>query len=236
MAEAEGLSLFPETARLFYDGWPPPPPGKKYLTHGHMVRFDLDQNHEADVLVHHFSGGGRPDPVFLGSLRLTADLARTVAARWQSMPKPYVGVQIRNTDHKSDPAVIAPIIARYRHPIYLATDSAEAQRMVHAMGHKQVQSSPIPDFDGKAIHQAPVSREEKSRLNRLALEDLIMLALAEKVYVSNPQSGFSDLAKGLNRRQRMVINWFKREHVGAGFLLKLRLNWVRNVLLRVLRH
>ncbi len=236
LAEVKRLTLFPDTAKLRHDGWPFPPPDKKYRTSEYMVCRESKANHEADVIVHHFPGGGRPDPKLLRSIRLTADYARTIALRWRSMPKPYVGVHVRNTDYKSDPEVIAPIIRRYQHPVYLATDSADAQRLVKAMGHQKVWTSPIPDFGGNAIHKTPVSVEEKSRLNRLALEDLIMLGLAEKVYVSNPHSGFSDLAKSLNAKQSMVIDWFDREHVGTSFILKLRLNWLRNMLLRVLRH
>ncbi|HSI08673.1 MAG TPA: hypothetical protein VK985_08775 [Rariglobus sp.] len=235
MAAARQLTLFPSTAKLRHGGgWSLS--GIQDVRHWDVLQFDLDKNYEEDVLVHHKSGGGRPLPELLCALRLSADFAHTVAARWHSMRKPYIGVHIRNTDYKSDPAVVAPILARYRGPVYLATDSAEAQRQVWAMGHKEVRTSPIPDFGGAPIHRAQVSREEKSRLNHLALEDLIMLALAETVHASNPRSGFSDLAKNLNRNQHMVIRWFRWKHVGVGPALKLRLNWLRNSLLRALRH
>ncbi len=186
--------------------------------------------------MHHKSGGGRPFPEFLRSLRFSANFAHTVAARWHSLRKPYVGIQIRNTDYKSDPAVVAPILAKYRGPVYLATDSAEAQRQILAMGHPEVWTTPIPDFGGAPIHRQPVSREEKSRLNRMALQDLVMLSLAEMVYVSHKQSGYSYLAQHLNRKQHVVIGWFRKEHIGAGLALRLRLNWLRNFLLRFLRH
>lgn len=235
MVEARQLTLFPATAKLRHGGgWFPS--GIKHDRRWDVLQFDLDKDYEEDVLVHHKSGGGRPFPEFLRSLRFSESFARSAVARWQSLRKPYIGVQIRNTDHKSDPAVVAPILKKYRGPFYLATDSAEAQRQILAMGHKEVWTSPIPDFGGAPIHRAQVSREEKSRLNRMALEDLVMLTLAEMVYVSHKNSGYSHLAQHLNRKQHVVIGWFRAEHIGAGLALKLRLNWLRNLLLRFLCH
>jgi hypothetical protein len=235
MAESRQLTLFPSTAKLRHGGgWSPS--GIQHIRYWDVVQFDLEKNHEADVLVHHKSGGGRPFPELLCSLRLSADFAQSVAARWQSMRKPYVGIQIRNTDHKSDPAAVFPIVTKLRTPIYLATDSAEAQRQILSLGHKEMTTNPIPDFGGAPLHRQSVSREEKSRINRMALEDLVMLALAEMVYVSHRNSGYSYLAQHLNRKQHVVIGWFRTEHIGAGLALKLRLNWVRNFLLRFLRH
>lgn len=235
MAEARQLTLFPSTAKLLHGGgWSLD--GIQHNRGWDVLQFDLEKDYEEDVLVHHKSGGGRPFPEFLRSLRFNADFAQGAAARWQSMRKPYVGVQIRNTDYKSDPAVVAPILEKHRGPIYLATDSAEAQRQILSLGHKEVTISPIPDFGGAPIHRQSVSREEKSRLNRMALEDLVMLALAEMVYVSHKNSGYSYLAQHLNRKQHVVIGWFRTEHIGVGLALKFRLNWLRNFLLRFLRH
>jgi hypothetical protein len=150
------------------------------------------------------------------------------------MPKPYIGVQIRNTDYKSDPAVVAPILKRYTHSVYLATDSVEAQRYVRAIALGKVWTSPIPDFGGKPLHLTPVSFEEKFRLNRIAIEDLIMLSLAENVYVSNARSGFACLAQKLNGNQRVVIGWFSGNHVDATIKLRLWFNYLRSIL-RVVR-
>lgn len=235
MAEARQLTLFPPTAKLRHGGgWSSE--GIQIDRRWDVLQFDLEKDYEEDVLVHHKSGGGRPFPEFLRSLRFSADFAQSAAARWQSLRKPYLGVQIRNTDYKSDPAVVAPILEKHRGPVYLATDSAEAQRQILAMGHKEIWTSPIPDFGGAPIHRAQVSREEKSRLNRMALEDLVMLALSEMVYVSHKNSGYAYLAQHLNRNQHVVISWFRTEHIGVGLALKLKLNWLRNFLRRFLRH
>lgn len=235
MAEARQLTLFPPTAKLRHGGgWSQD--GIQHNRGWDVLQFDTEKDYEEDVLVHHKSGGGRPFPEFLRALRFSAGFARSCAERWSSMRKPYLGVQIRNTDYKSDPAAVAPVLTKYRGPVYLATDSAEAQRQVLAMGHEEVWTSPIPDFGGAPIHREPVSREEKSRINRMAMEDLVMLTLAEMVYVSNPRSGYACLAQHLNRKQHVVVGWFRIEHIGAGLAFKLRLNRLRNLLLRILRH
>ncbi len=71
LAEARKLTLYPSSARLRYDIGPRLAPLKiEYWLYGYRWKFDVDHDYDADVLVHHWSGGGTPMLSQLKSLKV----------------------------------------------------------------------------------------------------------------------------------------------------------------------
>lgn len=237
-ARGRGLGVFPTHARLSHEAGRPAYDAQRrnYCLGGEPVKFDFGRAHEAPVLVHHQCGMDAPGAEFWRSLRLSAEMCREVARRWRELPKPYLGVHVRHTDIKGDIGPLLPILERHKGPVFLATDSIEVQRRMRTLRPRGLFTTEIPDFGGNALHLEQVAGAAKTRVNTTAVVDLVLLALAENVYAAPSRSGYSSLAKALNRSQQTTVRWIEARHAGAGVALALRLNLVRNKLLRGWRH
>jgi hypothetical protein len=237
-AQARGLGVFPPHAKLVHGEERPAYEAehRNYCLEGEPVTFDFEQVHDAPVLIHHQCGMEPHGGEFLRSLRLSAEICRDVARRWRELPKPYLGVHIRHTDIKGDIGPVLPLFDRYKGPVFLATDSAAVQARIRALRPRGLFTTDIPDFGGNALHFERVTGAMKTRVNTTAVVDLVLLALAENVYAAPGSSGYSVLAKTLNRAQQTAVRWIEARHTGAGFAWALRLNLVRNKILRGWRH
>ncbi len=215
----DGLTVHPSHASLkpAADRRPRYEAGSNFCVDGLLLTFDFDREHEAQVLIHQQCGRAPFDLEFLSCLRMSARLRRLVERRWAGLPKPYIGIHVRNTDRKSDPGVVMRLLRRYPGGVFLATDSAEAQRSMRRLAGRRVFTSKIPDFRGAALHTRCVSHQVKERINTMAIVDLVLLALSKRVYLSAENSGYSRLARVLNRNRRVVAAWLGRDLTSGVF-------------------
>jgi hypothetical protein len=227
-AEAHQLTIYPPLVKLRYGAGRPyyVEEVRNYCIDGIVLNFDFNRAYEEDILLHHQCGGGQPSDRLLRGLRLSPRLAARFNKRWSALPKPYVGIHIRDTDKTSSDETVRPVLAGHRGTIFLATDSVAAQQRARELRTEGLFMSGIPDRGGSPIHHHPSSPVEKKALNTTAVIDLLILALAQAVHVSTRDSGYSRLALRLNAKQSLVLRWFS----GAGCLLRrrLRLHWDRN--------
>jgi hypothetical protein len=231
----QGLVLYPESARLEYGNNPPAAPeGMNYQLNGEKVTFDFQRAHEAPVLVHHQFGGGAAKAVLMRSLRLRPGICAEIRRRREQLPGAYVGIHIRDTDLRTGTKGVEAALRRFGGPFFLATDSAVTQRRLEALRPGEVFTSGIPDHGGRPLHLERVSPEEKARINETASVDLMLVALAVKVYTGEGHSGYANLARRLNRGQHLAIRWLAE--AGPGFGWRLRLRWLGNLWLRGVRH
>lgn len=231
-AEQHRLTVYPPSVKLRYEAGRPHyvEEARNYCLDGVPVTFDFKREYEEDILLHHQCGGGPPSDRLLRGLRLSPWITARFNERWSSLPKPYVGVHIRDTDKKSSHETVLPVIQRHSGAVFLATDSAPAQQRARQLRTTGLFMSEIPDYGGLPIHHQPVTPDEKRRDNTTAVIDLLILALAKTVYVSTTESGYSKLAQRLNRNQAWVFRWFAG--AGQGLRFRLWLHLARNRLLR----
>lgn len=227
-AEANNLSVHPPSIRLRYGSDRPVyvHETNRICLNGVPLTFDFKREYAEDILLHHQSGGGPPSDRLLKGMRLSPWLAGLFRERWSVLPKPYVGIHIRDTDKKSSDAGVLPVIQRCPRAVFLATDSAAAQQRARQLRSSGLFMSAIPDYGGLPIHHQPGTHEEKRRGNTTALTDLLILALAETVHVSTTGSGYSTLALRLNRKPSWVLRWFAG--AGRGFRFRLWLHVFRS--------
>jgi hypothetical protein len=218
-AISKGLSVHPAHARLNPKGHVPPRYTKNlnFCLDGIPLTFDFDCDHDAAVLIHQQCGRTPFDLEFMSCLRLTPRLRGLVERRWASLPKPYIGVHARNTDIKSDPDKVMPLVRRYPGAVFLATDSAALQRSVRKGAKRRIFTSKIPDFTGKPLHHRNVSPKMKIRINTVAIVDLILLALSKRVFLTTEASGYSLLARELNQNRHVVIAWLGRDLAAGSY-------------------
>lgn len=212
MAVAQGLVVHPPHARLDPRGHEQPRYVKNlnYCLGGIPVTFDFDCDHEAAVLIHQQCGRMPFDFEFMSCLRLSPRLRGLVERRWASLPKPYIGVHVRNTDIKSDTSKVMPLIKRYPGGVFLATDSVAVQWSVRKVADRLVFISKIQNYRG-GLHRKPVPARMKMRINTTAIADLVLLALSKRVYVATEESGYSLLARELNRNRHVLVAWLGRD-------------------------
>lgn len=235
LAREQGLALHPKCARLEYGDDPPvAPPGLNYRLNGERVTFDFRCAHDAPVLVHHQFGGGAPKEVLMRSLRLRPGICAEIRRRLAELSGPYVGIHVRDTDLRTGTRGVEAALRKFAGPFFLATDSAATQRRLAALRPGAVFTSEIPDHGGRSLHLERVSPEAKRRINETAIADLMLLALAVKVYTGEGHSGYANLARRLNRGQRLAIRWLAE--TGSGFGWRLRLRWLGSLWLRATRH
>jgi hypothetical protein len=227
-AETNQLSIYPPCVKLRYGTDRPyyKDRSENYCLDGASLTFDFKSEYSENILVHHQCGGGTPSDLLLNGLRLSPWLADRFRERWLSLLKPYVGIHIRDTDMKSSYEFLLPLIQRCPQVIFLATDSAAVQKRARQSRPSGLFMSEIPDYGGLPIHSHSVTPEEKQRVNSTAVIDLLILALAKKVHISTNRSGYSKLARRLNRKPIRVLRWFVGEE--WGFRLRLRLHVIRN--------
>lgn len=227
-AEANRLSIYPPSGKLRYGTDRPDyeSDARNYCLNGVQQTFDFKREYAEDILLHHQCGGGQPSDRLVRGIRLSPWLAGCFQQRWSALPKPYVGIHIRDTDKKSSSEEVLPVIQRCRRAVFLATDSVAAQQRARQLRSTGLFMSEIPDYGGLPIHHQPVTPDEKRLGNATAVIDLLILSLAETVYVSTTGSGYSKLAQRLNGKQPWVLLWFSG--AGRGFRLRLWLHVLRN--------
>lgn len=212
-AIARDLSVHPGHARLDPRGHEQPRHWRNlnFCLAGVPLTFDFSRDHDAAVLIHQQCGRTSFDWEFLGCLRLSPRLRRLVERRWVGLPKPYIGIHVRNTDIKSDAGKVLPLVRRYLGGVFLATDSVAVQRSVRKAAGRRIATTGIPNFKGVGLHRKEVSAKMKFRINTMAVADLVLLALSKRVYVATEASGYSLLARELNRNRLVLVAWLGRD-------------------------
>ena len=179
------------------------------------LTFDFDKPYPHDLLVHQEA---RRLPIAVSvfmRLKLQPALIRELLARFGKIGGPYLGVQIRHTDYRSDyHPLIGRIAAAAVARVFLATDNQQVLDEFRAsLPGKQIFSFAKELFvDGTPILlRAPASVDVALR-NCDAILDLLLLALSGNVdsadLTNSPsslkKSGFMVLATALASQKRYL--------------------------------
>jgi hypothetical protein len=178
------------------------------------VSFDFNTDYAEPLLVHHASGGGEFSLDALARMRLQDGLLEVLLRRLEQIGPRYSGIHVRNTDYK----------AKYKHligradiepndPIFLATDNRDTVAYCRSIfGPERLFSfAGLPAEAGAEAHYIDNAGEAYER-NRDAIVDLVMLALASRLYLfelaPNPHgakySGFTVLAANLHNAKPVL--------------------------------
>ena len=173
--------------------------------------FDLTRAYSEDVLLFRDCGGGaRKVMGFLSLSRLTPLVKEVYEKRRASLPEKYISVHVRNTDRKSD---VGGFIERNSkvfeaNPIFLATDDHASIDLFKQTYGANLYTFSKPDPAGGEIgnHHVKRSKEETRVLTIDAIVDILLLANGTSLYYSHPDSGFSKVAKALNKDPHVLKN------------------------------
>ena len=188
------------------------------------LTFDLETDHEQELLVHHQHGGGRLSLSALKRMRLHDSLVDMLAQRLLLLPTGYRAVHIRHTDLKIDyTKTLQALAASGTRPLFVATDNANvlADFCRSLAGTAIYSFSELPQNGGKPIHMSPPWQVAEAR-NRDAILDLLILAAAQELVVPHgsgadgkSRSGYAVLAEGLNKNRDILTKLIGRFDVVA---------------------
>lgn len=171
---------------------------------GTQLCFNIDMDHDADILVHERGGGGINSYWLLQYLVPTDLLINALQTGLARLPDRYVALHIRNTDLQTDHSRLLSNLdwALRNRQVFVATDSGALQAELRKTPPPGVKFHFLASLDGASSERLHESDKTDQNANLAMLTDLFALALAERLYfaftTAGRVSGFSGLAFGLS--------------------------------------
>ncbi|MEL6517440.1 MAG: hypothetical protein AAFQ39_06960 [Pseudomonadota bacterium] len=182
-----------------------------------LLSFDPRRDADAQLLVHFQCGGGNTGRRFLRDVTFVQSVADEILDRLRALPDRYASVHIRDTDYQTDTDTLLRKIAFWmrKGDLLVCSDNRRTLERVIASIPAAVRThtvSDIPDLEGKPIHHAPLTPEDRHAANMDMFCDLIGIAAARRIFISRHikggLSGFSRLARGLHRQRTTLRGLF----------------------------
>jgi hypothetical protein len=170
--------------------------------------------HTEDIVMYDGGKGGQLKSTFYKYMRFTPLAIAEGKRRLSLLPRAYVGVHVRNTDlhPKADiPMLIQTWAPALKRPFFLATDNATTlAEFQQAFGDLVHSFSFLPANAKGAIHKMEGVPPHVRNLDAVA--DLICLAHAKSLLLSNPRSGYARLAAHLQDNTEVLQMMMQRTY------------------------
>jgi hypothetical protein len=184
---------------------------KKIINNNFNIKsnqYDLRFNNKEldhDVIICAESGGGDSFPFFYKYITINNIIKKYVIEKAKLIKKPYIAIQIRNTDIITDYKSIylknKELIHKYDY-VYIATDN---KNVIQYFKHKNLNVKNFTEFPKekhKNLHTSNISCETKFKN---LFTDMYIILNAEKAILES-NGGFSDLLKECYKRKNYIIN------------------------------
>jgi hypothetical protein len=166
------------------------------------------------VLIHESPGGGGASKRFLHRIRIASELLPEIRSGLSSLPRKYVSVHIRHTDHQTDyESYLATIKEELvGKEVLVCSDNAEvitAARSVFVRSNILTVTE-LPSGDPRPLHLANryANSDKMKAATTNALIDLFALGASQKIYSTNVlegyPSGFTKLAIYLSENKYLL--------------------------------
>jgi hypothetical protein len=142
-------------------------------------------------------------------LRFNHSVTEECQRRASFLPKPYIGIHVRNTDRKSNFENLYNVNKALIHSypaVYLATDCKEVIAFFKA--RTNVKNFTTFPSDGKPMHLSGLSTTDKF-MDMVC--DLYLIAMADKM-LTNSKGGFTKLMGECNRHKHAVALQFESKN------------------------
>ena len=167
-----------------------------------QLTFNFRESYFEDILLHDQCGGGDANNMFK-ILTLKLPIVKDFKQKYAQLPKPYIAIQVRNTDYKCDYQQLyldnkADIDDKI---IYLATDDKQCIEHFRKLGIKVYNFTTFPDKnDYASLHNSKIDNVTKLKD---MISDLLLLAMSDKL-ISNSQGGYIRLAKFAHANKQIM--------------------------------
>jgi hypothetical protein len=149
-------------------------------------------------------GGGNGYELFR-NLKFKPVILDECNRRYNLLKKPYLGIQIRNTDYKCDYQKFYKENISLFDNIFIATDDIQALNFYKATGLSIHNFTTFPDNHYHSLHSSTINSDIKF-IDVIC--DIYIMALSEKI-LSNSQGGFIKLVSDCFNNKDKIIEQFK---------------------------
>jgi len=186
----------------------------------YKINFSNLENHPAQLIVHHMSGGGEESIQLLSILEFKNEIKKAIQKKIEYKRFDYDAIHVRNTDYRSDFKTFFENInpAIFGRRVLLCTDdSGVINDALKILNQSEViiinKHFPNSKKNNIPIHFQWHLSKEKIRSNNISmLAELLAMANAKRIFYPDlidnihktSVSGFSLLAKNLNSRPDLV--------------------------------
>lgn len=177
-----------------------------YSYNDEPLLIDINKNYDEDILVcSNTMIFNKKYNILFDSCFFNPIITNVYFERLQKLPKDYISIHIRNTDHISD---IDTFISQHdtilkTNPFFIASDNKQTiDFFINKYSSETVYTfSNIPDFGGARIHNKENYSEE---LIIDAFVDILLLASGKELYFSCEKSGYSKISNFLFKNKDIL--------------------------------
>ena len=201
------------------------------------LTFDFSKTYREDILVHQTGGGGWDSLLAMQRMRLHDSVVDLILERLKIIGSEYIGFHARNTDYVSDWEQYVELFKclDYSGAFLICSDSS----LVIEKFREKLDTRKMYNFSSNFSNPGctPVHfLEEVDDVNQRNIDcfaDLVMLALSKiffaaslKINAENPKgnavSGYSELARALNRDRGLIESFISRK---SGYINFINPSW-----------
>lgn len=174
---------------------------------GERLSFAFGEDHPEPLLLHEQCGGGPLGGALLQRVRLAPAVQAALAPRLAALPRDYIGLHVRNTDHRTDYETLFRQTrprTEGRSVLVCSDDAAVIARARQVFDRATViTASDLPDTGNRPLHRRESHGSDQALAAAMlgALADLMALGQASELVFADVAagypSGFSRLAATL---------------------------------------
>jgi hypothetical protein len=166
-------------------------------------------NPDEKIVVYADSGNGNGYQLFLNNIMPKNNLIEYIKNRYQKIKKPYISIQIRNTDRKCDYKKIyednKDLIGNFK-SLHIATDDIKVLNYFKSVNNNVINFTTFPDKkEYLNLHSSEINPDIKIKD---LITDLVLVSLSE-YFLTNSKGGFVKLLQKCYQNKKKIKNHFK---------------------------
>lgn len=156
------------------------------------------------IIVYASCGGGNGTQLF-SKLTINDEIIEYCKLKYFNMPKPYISLQIRNTDYKCNYKILYDQnINLFNKHIYIATDDKLALEYFKSKNINVYNFCTFPENKYGTLHYSKINTDTKIKD---LLVDLLIVSMSDNL-ISNSKGGFINLLKKCHKNKNLIKNMF----------------------------
>jgi hypothetical protein len=178
-----------------------------YASNRGSVVVENKKNPKEDIILFIECGGGDGFRIF-SKIKLNEDTLRYCKDKYNSLQKPYISLQVRNTDYKCN---IQKLYDDNKQKIttaksiYMATDNKDSFHYFQQKNENILNFTTFPDKNYRNLHKSEIDGDTKIKN---ILTDILILAMSDEI-ISNSVGGFINLCRKCFQNKDIIRKIYK---------------------------
>jgi hypothetical protein len=184
------------------------PEKREYLEEKSRTPMNLPYNNiNENIIITVLTRGRYYTRTLFNKLYFNKNIIDHVNTRYAKLPKPYLCIQIRNTDYKCNYKLLYESNKDKIHSyntIYIATDDKESIEWFKSKGLSPYNFTQYPNILNISLHQSNISPDRKIKD---LICDIYIIAMADEL-LSNSKGGFINLCRDIRKNPKLLADKF----------------------------